>query len=50
MNLILLGLYENQHKSKKPSADDLFPSIIYLMLNANPENLFATIEFYLLFD
>ena len=40
-----LELYENSTpNSKKPSADDLFPTLIYLILNSNPDNLYSNIE------
>lgn len=42
--IYFIDLYESVNNSKKPSADDLLPSIIYLILNSNPDNLYSNIE------
>lgn len=40
------AIYEGKNKEKKFSADDLFPIIIYIILNSNAEHFYANIEFF----
>ena len=48
----IVELYEadqENHQKKPPNADDLFPLLVLILLNANPENFFSNIEFSLFF-
>lgn len=45
-----IELYEadqENYQKKPPNADDLFPLLVWIVLNANPENFFSNIEFLL---
>lgn len=42
-------IFEGKNKEKKFSADDLFPIIIYIILNANAEHFYANIELIFFF-
>jgi len=37
-------IFEGKNKEKKFSADDLFPIIIYIILNANAEHFYTNLE------